>query len=285
MNKAATNHLYGVLLLVAALAVLAACGGEKLDSSLTDPDPEETLVNDNAPSSGSNDAIDQNDTIDEDAASNAPADTQVATAEPEQGETVVGSSNMGGEIVDPKPHLIDDIAIAESYPEQLIISFTAGDEPCVAATATALASESQVRVVLEAGITTDALVKSCLAGHFPHTLTIALAEGLDGRELVTQQPDTPADGRDNSAGDRQADSTEGAEDPAAGEEGAPPAPAFETTLVGMGEQAAKEASESFGYRWRIMAIDGEELIGTADYDEGRVNVKIVSGVVTEAWLG
>lgn len=182
---------------------------------------------------------------------------------PDDGQ-ILGSSNMGGEIVDPKSHAIDEIMIAESYPEQLIVAFTAGDAPCLAATATALAAGDEVRVSLEVGITTDALVRSCRAGQFPHTLSIALEQGLDGRTVVGEQAH---DSEEDAAIDE------------------PEPQAFETTLVGMSEQSAAEAAQSFGYRWRVMSIDGEELAGTADYDERRINAKIVDGTVTETWLG
>jgi hypothetical protein len=38
-----------------------------------------------------------------------------------------------------------------------------------------------VIVTLQVGITEDALSRSCLAGDFEHTLSIALVAGLDGR--------------------------------------------------------------------------------------------------------
>ncbi len=98
--------------------------------------------------------------------------------------TLIGSSNIGGEVVDPQPTEILDILIAESFPEQLVVSFTAGAPECMAANAQAIATDTQVIVMLEVGITTDALTRSCLAGEFEHTISIALTEGLNGREVV-----------------------------------------------------------------------------------------------------
>ena len=105
-------------------------------------------------------------------------------AAPSDSGTIIGTANIGGEIVDPKPHKILSFEIAESYPEQIGVLFEAGAEPCLAATATATAVGDQVIISLEAGITTDALTKSCVAGVFDHRLSIALQEGLDGREVV-----------------------------------------------------------------------------------------------------
>ncbi len=289
MNRFAPNHLLGLLLLVVGLA---ACGGDSPDPALVDPDPEELQVDDNASTPSTASSGDDPGT-----GGTSPSPGDVATAKPNPGEAMIGSANMGGEIVDPKPHLIDDLAIAESYPEQLVLSFTAGDEPCLAATATALGSADQVRVVLEAGITTDALTRSCLAGQFPHSLTIALSEGLDGREVVIEQPESgdaagEDTGEDTEEDAAPVDSETTEADP--GEESdessdqamTPLDPAdVAATLIGMGEEAAKATAESGGYGWRVMAIDGEEMIGTADYLEDRVNVKLVGGVVTEAWMG
>ncbi len=97
----------------------------------------------------------------------------------------LGTGNVGGPVVAPKPHPIDDIAIAESYPEQLMVRFTNGDPNCTAADATATATGSTVIVTLEVGITEDALSRSCLAGDdFEQTVSIALDVGLDGREVI-----------------------------------------------------------------------------------------------------
>lgn len=102
---------------------------------------------------------------------------------PADGE-VIGTANMGGTVVDPKPHPIDGFVIAESFPEQIGITFTAGDPNCTAADARAVATDSQVRVVLDVGITEDALARSCLAGDVEHSMMIPLIEGLDGRDVT-----------------------------------------------------------------------------------------------------
>ncbi len=103
---------------------------------------------------------------------------------------VIGTGNLGDEVVDPKPYAIDDIAILESFPEQLAVTFTAGDPNCTAVDATARASaDSDVQVSIEVGITADALTRSCVAGNdFEQTVIIALDEGLDGRDVVPVQP-------------------------------------------------------------------------------------------------
>lgn len=112
------------------------------------------------------------------------ADPPEVVAFPDMQGTLIGTANMGGEIVDPKPALIDDYVVMESYPEQIGIEFTAGAEGCTAATAQAFATADQVTIALNVGITTDALARTCPAGEFPHRLNIVLEEGLDGRELV-----------------------------------------------------------------------------------------------------
>jgi hypothetical protein len=152
--------------LVALLAVgslgLAACGSDDAGDELPTPAPAEQPADEPA----------------DEPADDAPAD------EPAVEGDVIGTANIGGTIVDPKPHPIDDIAIAESYPEQLMVQFTSGDANCLAATATATASGDEVVVSLVVGITEDAMSKSCVAGDVQHTLNVALDEGLDGRSVV-----------------------------------------------------------------------------------------------------
>ncbi|WP_148288575.1 hypothetical protein [Ilumatobacter nonamiensis] len=139
--------------LVAAV-VLAACGSDETDQ----------------PSAST------------DAASDTMSDPTVGTV-PSSGD-VLGTGNVGGPVVDPKPHPIDGIDIAESYPEQLVVRFTSGDPNCTAADATATADGDEVVVALLVGITEDALARSCLAGEVEQSVTVALDEGLDGREVV-----------------------------------------------------------------------------------------------------
>lgn len=109
-----------------------------------------------------------------------------SNAEPSSGDSkqVLGTGNVGGAVVDPRPYAIDDIEIAESYPEQLTVRFTGGDPNCTAANATATATGSSVVVDLQVGITEDALMRSCLAGDFEQNVTISLDTGLDGRDVV-----------------------------------------------------------------------------------------------------
>lgn len=149
---------------------LAACGSDDagLGAELPTSAPMSEQPADDPVVDPSDDVIDQ------------PVDLDAAVI----GGTVVGSANMGGTIVDPKPHPIIDMAIAESFPEQLMVRFTAGDANCLAATATATASGDEVIVSLDTGITEDALTRSCVAGDVEHTLSIALDEGLNGRAVV-----------------------------------------------------------------------------------------------------
>ncbi len=167
--KPSTSRLFPALGLALALG-LAACGAS--DSSLGegvagDPalDDTEVTVNDGLPTEP------------------GPAVPEVVAFSDMEG-LLIGSDNMGGEILDPKPATIDSIDIMESYPEQIAVNFTAGAEGCTAATAQAFATDTQIIIALDVGITTDAMSKSCMSGDFSHKLIIALDEGSDGREIV-----------------------------------------------------------------------------------------------------
>ena len=137
---------------------------------------------------GSDDGTQLPPPLDTGGATTAPEDPDPADSDPDaptgDSEQVLGTANIGGPVVDPQPHAIDDIAIAESYPEQLMVTFTSGDPNCTAADATATATGSKVIVTLEVGITEDALQRSCEAGEFTQTISIALESGLDGREVI-----------------------------------------------------------------------------------------------------
>lgn len=120
----------------------------------------------------------------------APNPVPDPAADPPAGQSdqVLGTGNVGGTVVDPKPHPIDGIDIAESYPEQLMVRFTSGDPNCTAADATATATGSTVIVTLEVGITEDALSRSCVAGDdFEQIVSIALDAGFDGREVIAAE--------------------------------------------------------------------------------------------------
>lgn len=231
------------------------------------PNTDETVGQDPSIEPGSEDP---GDAVDEPSSDPEPVSDSAAGD-----ELLIGSANIGGEIVDPKPHQILDLAIAESYPEQLQISFMAGDENCLAATATAHISEddSQVIVLLNTGITTDALTKSCLAGQFEHNMSIPLDVGLDGREIV--MPGAPA--------------AEPAATPTPTDEPEPADQSAEqpiiSTLLGTNEDFALAAAEDAGYSVRVLERDGEPLAGTSDYREDRINLAIDAGVITRAWIG
>ena len=156
-----TSRRFGAVLFIGVLG-LAACGSD--DSGKQLPPPLDTAV---APS-----------------ISGPAPDTDTP---PDQSDQILGTGNVGGTVVDPQPHPIDDIAIAESYPEQLMVRFTSGDPNCTAADAAATATGSTVIVTLRVGITEDALRRSCLAGDFEQTVMIALDAGLDGREVIAAE--------------------------------------------------------------------------------------------------
>ena len=163
-----TPRIVAALLTVGAIT-LAACGSD-------DSGAELPPVTDSATAEPDAGAADQGD-----------ADDGGSDAAPPEGE-VIGSGNVGGTVVDPKPHPIDDIAIAESYPEQLMVRFTSGDPNCTAADATATVTGATVVVTLEVGITEDALSRSCVAGDFEQTVSIPLQVGLDGRDVIIAEP-------------------------------------------------------------------------------------------------
>jgi hypothetical protein len=56
-------------------------------------------------------------------------------------------------------------------------------------------------------------------------------------------------------------------------------------FVGMTEQAAREAAEANGLRFRVIEEDGQTIPYTADHRPDRLNVALVEGKVVGADLG
>ena len=52
-------------------------------------------------------------------------------------------------------------------------------------------------------------------------------------------------------------------------------------LLGKTEEEARKLVEASCCTLRVMKLNGEELIGTADYVPNRINVAVENGVVTE----
>ena len=60
---------------------------------------------------------------------------------------------------------------------------------------------------------------------------------------------------------------------------------FARELVGLDELEAKFCVETSDLLWRVVGRDGESFIVTLDYIPQRVNVVIISGLVSEASVG
>ena len=60
---------------------------------------------------------------------------------------------------------------------------------------------------------------------------------------------------------------------------------FGKELIGMAESEAIQCVEDAGLTWRVYEQDGEQFALTMDYRAERVNVKIETGIVTDAYSG
>lgn len=283
MSKKRTTLLSSWLLI--GTLVLAACGD--------DPSTVSAAAGDDVPVTGTPAA---DDAADDDVSDgdDAPPSTTPATEDPSVDNDsanadadIIGTANLGGEVVDPEPFAINSIEILESYPESLSVNFTAGAEPCLAADVVVVGGPDVVTVHLDVGITTDALTKSCIAQAFDYTLNVPLSEGLDGREVVAALEAGGGDSGEagDDSGDASSDEDEEISDPEPAPVDPQGADEFRLSLVGMSVDAAQSAAEAAGYPFRIIAIDGEEFAVTQDFIEDRINVKIVGGAVTETSLG
>ena len=138
-----------VSILVAAATVLSACGSEpsSVDSGASEPGTTSVTA---VPGS------------DSELASNTSADTAAPTG------ALLAANNIGGEVFGGRVHQIDSLEIAESYPEQLQIRFTAGAEPCMTADATATVVGDEIVVQLVVGVAENVAAMTCVQGEFAH---------------------------------------------------------------------------------------------------------------------
>ncbi len=88
--------------------------------------------------------------------------------------------------------------------------------------------------------------------------------------VPTEEPDTPADEPDTL--DDEPDATVDAETAA-------------ESIVEMSEQEAAEIVEAAGLTVRVAERDGEQFPLTEDYRTDRINLTIVAGVITAAYVG
>ncbi|MDH3754693.1 MAG: hypothetical protein OEU32_12540 [Acidimicrobiia bacterium] len=109
---------------------------------------------------------------------------------------------------------------------------------------------------------------------------IAAACGSDSGDDVTTDGDTADDVSNEDAGgespdDSAADSdTEGAD--------ADEAPSPSDDFVGLTVDEAEALADERGQDWRIRRLDGEDLLVTSDFVEGRLNFDVEDDVVVAA---
>lgn len=58
-----------------------------------------------------------------------------------------------------------------------------------------------------------------------------------------------------------------------------------TTLIGVTADQAKSSASTAGFDYRVLSVDGEHKMATADYNPRRINVEIQKGTVQSAWVG
>ncbi len=235
-----------VLSSIVFAALLVSCGSEEVGEPLPEP-------------AAQGDDVDQPDV--EPQPSEPSPDGSGDTA-----MTEIGRANVGGTVVDPQPHPVDRYEIAESSPEQITLTFTAGDPNCTAADAVATGGADEVLVELFVGITEDALTRSCVSGEIEQTISIALDEPLGGRDLVVVEPAASTDDAPASAplpGDGSIE-------------------AMAAAIIGLDVDTAEQQIVDAGWAFRVSEIDGEPQALTMDERDDRLNVKIDDGVVTNA---
>jgi hypothetical protein len=56
-------------------------------------------------------------------------------------------------------------------------------------------------------------------------------------------------------------------------------------FIGKSLEAMKCYAAEHDFNIRIMAEEGEHFLGTCELRSNRININLVDGIVTEAWMG
>lgn len=164
--------------------------------------------------------------------------------------------------VDGKVTAPTEVVVNPENDRELWVRFVGGDPNCTAAYVTVLTESSEtIALELVVGITSDALVKSCLAGEFNLRVDVALGESATGKRISFVSPPVDQD---------------------------PPlvTPDLSTDgFVGLTQDQAETLADENLLVWRITR-DGDEFFAvTEDYSPSRLNFELDDGVVTTVTLG
>lgn len=185
-----------------------------------------------------------------------PVDIPVAV--PADEEVITDYEPVDGQLVSPT-----EVVINPDDDKELWVRFVGGAAPCTAANVVVLTeTPDAIELELTVGITSDALVKSCLAGEFPLRVDVPLNESATGKSISWVQTDQGGNEPMQITPDLTTDD-----------------------LLGLSEEEVAAIADENILDWRVIRVDGEWFAVTEDFRPGRLNVEFDDGVVTVVTLG
>ena len=183
---------------------------------------------------------------------------ELPDAGPIDEEVITDYEPVDGKVVTPT-----EVVVNPDNDKELWVRFFGGAAPCTAANVTVLTeAPDQIEIELVVGITSDALVKSCLAGEFNLRVDVPLNESATGKNISWVQA--------NQAGDEPVQIT----------------PDLTTDdFIGLTEAEAKAVADENIIVWRTVRVDGERFAVTTDHSPSRLNFEIDNGKITVVTLG
>ena len=230
--------------------LLAACGSDNTELTAGSPDDDSPIPVE--PDGGIGDGAEPLPT-DPDADPVEPVDPPKA-----RNEQVI----IDFDPVDPRVTTPDSVDLNPEDPTVLFVRFTGGDVNCTAASVTILTeTPTEVAVELLVGITSDALVKSCLAGEFNLRVDVPLSEDATDK-LITWNQSSNSDEPQQVTPDLTTDD-----------------------FIGLTEAEAAAIADDNLLVWRVVRVDTESFALTEDFNPGRLNFEIDDGTITVVTLG
>lgn len=179
-------------------------------------------------------------------------------SDPIDEEVITDNEPVDGKVTNPT-----DVVINPDNPSELWVRFVGGAAPCTAANVTVFTeTPDTVEVELVVGITSDALLKSCVAGEFNLRVDVPLNEPATGKNIswVKAAP--------------------------VGDEPVLVTPDLTTDdFIGLTEDEATAIADENMMDWRTVRVDDEFFAVTQDFRSDRLNFELDDGVITVVTLG
>ena len=242
------------------ILIAAACGDSTTEVGTGSPDDTPAVTEPDGDSTVGQSADDAPIPVEPDGGIGdgaGPIPEEPPVAVPANEEVVTDDEPVDGKVMTPR-----EVVVNPDDDTELWVRFVGGDVNCTAAYVTVLSETPEtVNVELVVGITSDALVRSCLAGEFNLRVEVPLNETAVGKSIFW----TLADANDEAPLVTPDLSTD--------------------DFVGLSEDEAAAVADENLLTWRVTRVDDESFAVTEDHRPDRLNFEIDDGIVSVVTLG